>query len=183
MPTKSKKLFKKKIVTSKPKAKSLKKNFFHPAIEAELESTRLLYLELVNSIEEGDLHKRPSLLSWSLKEELVHVGSNLWNIIPTSVANSRKGKNMPKLPAIVGHIFSHVIYRLEARQFTKETLIKRYEQSHKEALSLLKSLSPEELNFETQTLSGTTTLENVFHTHTSHFKNHEIRIKKLLART
>ncbi len=108
-------------------------------IRLELESTRVTFHELLNEISTEGLTKPSLNPAWNISEMLFHMSLAVRNL-PSDVRLIRNLKWFSKLPAKPFNRLNIYLARRGARNATKETFAKAYDQAHARTIQTLKKV-------------------------------------------
>jgi surface antigen len=156
-------------------------NDLRTALRADLDAARSLFLDTLALV--GDDHWRDRSVGsrWRLGEVLAHMASYLDAVIPMALANARKGKNMPSMPAFLMNQMNYLLGKQAARGQNCRSLAARYEAAHARALALLGEIRNDEWHLETGLPIGRVIVEQIFRHHHAHCRLHGDEIRRTLA--
>jgi len=153
------------------------------AIRAELEATRRAYHELVKSISPDEWRKKSANPGWRIGQILWHLA---WGAgyFPRGVEECRKGKARNP-PTWIMNPMNKLITRMGSRRATSQSVSSKYDAAHARILACLNGVQDDEWNKGVKPLGAFgvyKTIEMVFHSVTSHFREHEADILLGLGR-
>jgi len=153
------------------------------AIRAELEATRHAYHALVNSVSPADWKKKTANPGWRVGQILWHLA---WGAgyFPRGVDECRKGKSRNP-PTWIMNPMNKLITRIGSRGATPQSVSSKYDAAHARILSCLDGVKDDEWSKGVKPLGAFgvyKTIEMVFHSVTSHFREHEADIQQGLGR-
>jgi DinB superfamily len=153
------------------------------AIRAQLEDTRRAYHELVGSISSDDWTKTTANPGWGVGQILWHLA---WGagFFPEGVEQCRKGKARNP-PTWIMNPMNKLFTRIGSRRATPQRVLEKYDANHARILACLEGVQDDEWNKGVKPLGAFgvyKTTESVFHSVTSHFKEHEADILQGLSR-
>src|SRR3954454_10709245 len=153
------------------------------AIRADMETTRVAYHHLLDSLSAADLEQPCVVSKWTVKEVMCHIVVNMEQAIPMMVKQARKGKPMPGwLNSRFGHWMNYQLAARSARKATHTTLAQRYDAAQTRLLALLDGVGDDEWTRPTGYPDGRPlTMETVFHVPADHFALHAAWIRQTLA--
>jgi hypothetical protein len=155
-------------------------------IRAELEDTRQAYHALLNSLTEEDWDKTSGNPAWTVGQLMVHM-TFAPRMLPADVSLIRGGGWMPKLPALLFNWSNVWMTRWAARKESLRTVGALYCAAHRRALDLLDTIQEDEWGLSREypdwdpMLSGTVTIERLFHYLAEHFEVHAEQVRQNLA--
>ena len=155
-------------------------------IRAELERTRQAYHGLLDSLSEEDWDKSSGNPAWTVGQLMVHM-TFAPRMLPADVSMIRGGGWMPKLPAFLFNWSNVLMTRWAARKESLGTVGALYDAAHQRALDLLDTIQDDEWGLSREypdwdpMLSGTVTIERLFHYLAEHFEVHAAQVRQGLA--
>ncbi len=153
------------------------------AIRAELEATRARYHELLNSLSDEDWKKKSANPAWRVDQLMWHLAWAL-GYFPKGVDQCRKG-NANNTPAWITNPLNMLITRIGSRGATPAKVAQQYDSNQTAVLACLDGIQDDEWQKRGKPLGAfgeEKTVESVFRSITSHFKEHEADIGKGLGR-
>lgn len=155
-------------------------------IRAELEDTRRAYHALIELLIEEDWDKPSGNPAWTVGQLMVHM-TFAPRMVPADVSLIRRGGWMPKLPAFLFNWSNVLMTRWAARKESLGTVGALYDAAHQRALDLLDTIGEDEWSLSREypdwdpALSGTVTIERLFHYLTDHFEVHAKQVRQGLG--
>lgn len=151
------------------------------AIRMEMEASRQAFHELLNAIPAADWQRKSLATAFTVAELFEHVVHGI-ELIPHEVAAIRKGKNYLNFPAWFTSKVNLLMTRRAARQATPQSIARRYDAAHAEALKLLDTVQDDEWHKGAHFFGeGYWTMELVFRGNiTVHFEEHAAQIRESL---
>jgi DinB superfamily len=153
------------------------------AIRAELEATRLAYHNLVKSIPPDEWKMKSANPGWRVGQVLWHLA---WGAgyFPRGVDECRKGKDRNP-PTWIMNPMNKLITRIGSRGATPTSVLDKYDVNHARILACLDGVQDDEWNKGVKPLGAFgayKTIESVFHSVSTHFREHETDIRQGLRR-
>jgi hypothetical protein len=166
-------------MTAKSPEPSLKFTYY----QAELESTKAEFLELLAVIPDEDWNRRIPGEHWTVKQELAHVAQAL-QTQPEGIRRATTGHGGAVLAytpvALRNWANGYIIIPLISRKETRASIAAKYEKAHAVLLDLLASL-PDEAWSKGAKLGEYRTVEQMAHRPAEHLAEHAIRLKRALG--
>ena len=149
----------------------------YEALQVSLETARINFQALLVEVSEADWRRPSRTTRWSIGEILCHITGYLDLMVPVGLDNARKGKNMPKMPRILGNFFNFMLTRGYSRKFSRQTIGDHYEAVHIKALALLAGVQPDEWLKSTNLPMGRLNVTQLFEYHCQHLQLHSQDIR------
>lgn len=157
------------------------------ALRAELEATRQAFYALADSLSREDWTKPTPNPAWNVGEMMFHI-TTAPNFLPGDVWLIQHLRFVLYPPAFLFHRFNEWYTRRGARQYTLATIKQAYDKAHARTLQALDSIGDDDWqesahypNWDPM-LSGTVTIEQLFHYVTRHFEAHAAEIRQSVSR-
>jgi hypothetical protein len=151
--------------------------------QAELESVKAEFLELLAAIPEEDWNRRFPGEHWSVKQTLAHVAQAL-QTQPEGIRRATTGHGGALLAitpvALRNWANGYIIIPLISRKATRATIAAEYEQAHAVLLDLLASL-PDEAWSKGARVREYRTVEQMAHHPAEHLAEHAEHLKRVLG--
>lgn len=157
-------------------------NFVREEIRDELETVRVSFHELIDSLTDDDWHRPSGNPAWTIGQVAFHM-TLAPRMLPADVRMIRKGWRIPKPPASLFNRLNVLLTRLGARKVTRKTAGEAYDAAHAVALEALDTIGEDEwdkgLDYPgwDPLLSGHVTLERLFRYLRMHFQCHAEQIR------
>ncbi len=142
------------------------------ALRVELETTRVQFRTVVASMSEEQWCQQCPGSAWTVGEVMVHL---TWALeqLPAEITSARRGKGMFNYPAWFADPASYWINRWNARDATREAVLRRYDAAMGAVLASLDAVGDGDwalgANFYGH---GFYTIEELFHTPAQHLAEH-----------
>ena len=150
-------------------------------LQAALEDARKTFLSLLDEVSETDWRRPSRTTKWTIGEVFCHITGYLDLMLPAGLANARKGKNMLKMPELLGNYFNYMLARRYSRKFSRQTIGEHYEAVHAKALALLAEVQPDEWSKSTNLPMGKLNITQLFEYHCQHLQLHSQDIRNGLT--
>lgn len=142
------------------------------ALRAELEATRTSFRSLVERLSDEQWRAKSPSTAWTVGEVMVHL---TWALaqLPAEVASARLGKGMFNYPAWLANPAGYWLTRWEARNATRQSVVRQYERAMAAVLASLDAVAESEWGLGANFYGhGFYTIEGLFHTPAQHFAEH-----------
>ncbi|MEW6239211.1 MAG: DinB family protein [Chloroflexota bacterium] len=163
------------------------------SLQREIKETRERFHRLLDSIPDSDFAKPSGNAAWNIGEVLYHM-----SIAPRFLIEDVKMIGGQRLVyRLIPILFPKRLFdwlnakltRFGARRLTRQFLADEYDRAHRRTLEALSQIPDEDLQKSLEypdwdpLLSGTVTLERLFHYVKAHFDSHEEQIRSALEGT
>lgn len=154
----------------------------HEAIRAEMEASRQAFHALLNEIPAADWRRNSVATAFTVAELFEHIVHGI-ELIPDEIEAIRKGKNYLNFPTWLTSRVNLFMTRRAARKATPQSIARRYDAAHAEALRLLEKVRDDEWHKGAHFFGeGYWTMEFVFRGNvTLHFEEHAAQIRESLT--
>ena len=150
----------------------------------KLEEVRIRFLRLLEEIPEGSLERKLPGENWTIKEELVHI-VQVVEIIPAGIEGARQGSKRSLLGYVPTPVRSWIngciIIPRKARNETRETIGRAYQEAHKILINKLEKLDEVDWQKSMPYPRKFRTIEQMANRPIEHFTEHEEHIRQLLG--
>jgi hypothetical protein len=151
-------------------------------IRAALEAERRGFLELLDSLSDGDWRRKRPGGTWTVGELMTHVMLAQEYVIK-ELASGRKGKNFWKLPPYIFNPIRIGSARLSNRTVSRRAIRSRFDAASEAILAALDTVKDDEWQKGAYFYDeGYWTVERIFRLQPLHFIEHAEEIKKILGR-
>lgn len=142
------------------------------ALEAEIEATRVFFVQLVQTLPGERWAGRAPGSSWTGKQLLHHV---TWALeqLPNEVESAKQGKGMFNYPKFLADHGSYWLVKWEARKATRESIVARYEAAVERVHVALQGVKEADWQRGARFYGeGFYSVEDLFHTAAKHCQEH-----------
>ena len=158
------------------------------SLRVELETTRQGFYALADSLSPEDWTKPTPNPAWNVGEMMFHI-----TVAPRFLSEDLRmirylGRTLYP-PGFIFHRFNKWYTRHGARQYTLATIKQAYDKAHARTLQALDSVGDDEWHKSARypgwdpMLSGTVTIEQLFHYVSRHFEAHAAEIRQSIRKS
>lgn len=152
-------------------------------LQGKLEEVQIKFLHLLAEIPDRDLERKPGDESWTVKEELVHIVQVI-EVIPAGIERASKGGKRSFLGLVPSGVRSwlngQIIIPQKAKNQTRETIKRAYQDAHKILVSKLEKLHEEDWEKGMPYPRKYRSVEQMAYRPIEHFEEHEAHLRRLL---
>jgi len=153
-------------------------------LQDKLEDVKNKFLRLLEDIPDKDLERKQIDETWTIKEELVHI-IQVVEVIPSGIERASQGHQRSWLGFIPASLRSSVNGRIiipqKAKNETRETIARAYQEAHKILISKLETLKDDDWKKGMPYPRKYRTVAQMAYRPVGHFEEHEVHIHRLLG--
>lgn len=152
-------------------------------LQDQLEEVQVKFLSLLEEIPNQEMDRKWADEGWTIKEELVHI-IQVVEVIPAGIDTVSKGKKRSLLslipPSVRGWVNGQIIIPQKAKNKTRKTIMRAYQDAHKILIDKLEELSEGDLDKGMPYPRKYRTIAQMAYRPVEHFEEHEAHIRALL---
>ena len=149
----------------------------------KLEKVQSKFLCLLEEIPDRDWNRKFAGESWTIKQEMVHIVQVL-QVLPAGIERASKGGKrsfLGSVPAgLRNWVNGHIIIPLKAKNETRESIARAYQDANKALVSTLEKLTEKDWNKGMPYPRKYRTVEQMAYRPVEHFEEHEAHLRRLL---